>query len=102
MTTKRATEREIEALVNELGSWTVVDGKLHREYRFGDFVQAFGFMAQAALVAERAAHHPEWFNVYSRVIVDLTTHEAQGITHKDLDLAREMEGIAGRIHAGRI
>jgi 4a-hydroxytetrahydrobiopterin dehydratase len=78
-----------------LGSWTIVDGKLHREYRFRDSVQAFGFMAQVALLAERAAHHPEWFNVYNRAVVDLTTHEAGGITRKDLDLAREMEEIAG-------
>jgi len=64
------------------------------QYRFRDFVQAFGFMTQVALLAERAAHHPEWFNVYNKVAVDLTTHEAQAITQKDLDLAREMEQIA--------
>lgn len=94
MTLTRATETEIRQALADLGSWTIVDGKLHREYRFRDFVQAFGFMTQAALLAERAAHHPEWFNVYNRVVVDLTTHEAGGITHKDLDLAREMEQIA--------
>ena len=54
-------------------------------------------MTQVALVAERAGHHPEWFNVYNRVVVDLTTHEAQGITQKDFDLAREMEQMAGRV-----
>ncbi len=95
MTTSRATEAEIQTALAELRSWTVASGKLHREYQFRDFVQAFGFMAQAALLAERAAHHPEWFNVYNKVVVDLTTHEAQGITQKDLDLAREMEQIAG-------
>lgn len=94
MTTK-ATDREIRAALEELGAWTILDGKLHREYAFRDFVQAFGFMTQAALLAERAAHHPEWFNVYNRVVVDLTTHEAGGITAKDLALAREMERIAG-------
>jgi 4a-hydroxytetrahydrobiopterin dehydratase len=82
-------------VIADLGSWTVEGGKLHREYRFRDFVGAFGFMAQIALLAERADHHPEWFNVYNRVVVDLTTHEAQGITQKDLDLAREMEQIGG-------
>jgi 4a-hydroxytetrahydrobiopterin dehydratase len=96
MTIAKATEPEIQEALAELGSWTIVDGKLHREYRFRDFVQAFGFMAQVALLAERAAHHPEWFNVYNKVVVDLTTHEAQGITQKDLDLAREMEEMAGR------
>jgi 4a-hydroxytetrahydrobiopterin dehydratase len=96
MSQPTATEAEIQELIAELGSWTVESGKLHREYRFRDFVQAFGFMAQVALLAERAAHHPEWFNVYNRVVVDLTTHEAGGITQKDLDLAREMEQIAGQ------
>ncbi len=93
MTVEKATEPEIQGVLAELGSWTVEKGKLHREYRFRDFVHAFGFMAQAALVAERAAHHPEWFNVYNRVVVDLTTHEAGGITEKDFALARAMEQI---------
>jgi 4a-hydroxytetrahydrobiopterin dehydratase len=97
MTIPKSTEQEIEAALAELGSWTVESDKLHREYKFRDFVQAFGFMTQAALLAERAAHHPEWFNVYNRVVVDMTTHEAQGITQKDLDLASEMEELAGRM-----
>jgi 4a-hydroxytetrahydrobiopterin dehydratase len=97
MAAKAATHQEIQAVVDELGSWTVADGMLHREYRFRDLVQAFGFMTQVTLVAERAAHHPEWFNVYNRVLVDLTPHEAQGITRKDLELAREMEQMAGRV-----
>ena len=96
MTITRATESEIQKAIAELDSWTVENDKLHREYKFRDFVQAFGFMAQAALLAERAAHHPEWFNVYKKVVVDLTTHEAGGITQKDFDLAREMEQIAER------
>jgi 4a-hydroxytetrahydrobiopterin dehydratase len=97
MTIREATEAEIQDLIAELGTWTVESGKLHREYKSRTFVQAFGFMAQVALLAERAAHHPEWFNVYNKVVVDLTTHEAGGITQKDLDLAREMEQIAGQI-----
>jgi 4a-hydroxytetrahydrobiopterin dehydratase len=97
LTGTKATESEIQKVIAELESWTIEDGKLHREYRFRDFVQAFGFMSQVALLAERAAHHPEWFNVYNRVVVDLTTHEAQGITQKDFDLAREMEEIVGQM-----
>ncbi|MFC2046592.1 4a-hydroxytetrahydrobiopterin dehydratase [Chloroflexota bacterium] len=93
----KATEIDIRKTLAELASWTIENGKLHREYRFRDFVQAFGFMAQVALLAERAAHHPEWFNVYNKVVVDLTTHEAQGITQKDFDLAGEMEQIADRM-----
>ena len=96
MTVTKATEAEIQKAMAELGSWSVENGKLHREYQFRDFVQAFGFMAQVALLAERANHHPEWFNVYKKVVVDLTTHEAGGITQKDFDLAREMEQIAER------
>jgi 4a-hydroxytetrahydrobiopterin dehydratase len=94
MTIPKATETEIQEVIAELGSWSVESGKLHREYKFRNFVEAFGFMAQAALLAERANHHPEWFNVYNRVVVDLTTHEAGGITQKDFDLAREMEQAA--------
>ena len=97
MTMRKATEPEIQKAIAELGTWAVKGGKLHREYRFRTFVQAFGFMAQVALLAERAAHHPEWFNVYNKVVVDLTTHDAGAITQKDLDLAREMEQIAGRM-----
>lgn len=93
MSASRVTEAEIQSSIGELGHWTLVEGKLHREYVFRDFVQAFGFMAQVALLAERVGHHPEWFNVYNKVIVDLTTHEAEGITQKDLELARSMEGI---------
>jgi len=95
MAISKVTEAEIQKMLAELDAWTVVDGKLHREFKFRNFVHAFGFMAKAALLAERAAHHPEWCNVYNRVVVDLTTHEAGGITQKDLDLAREMEQIAG-------
>ena len=97
MTMAKIPEPEIQKAVADLGPWTAENCRLHREYRFRDFVQAFGFMTQAALLAERAAHHPEWLNVYNRVVVDLTTHEASGITQKDLDLAREMEQIAGQM-----
>jgi 4a-hydroxytetrahydrobiopterin dehydratase len=94
MAVAKATDQEIQAALAGLESWSLKEGKLHREYAFQDFVQAFGFMAQAALLAERAAHHPEWFNVYNKVIVDLTTHEAGGISEKDFDLARQMEELA--------
>jgi 4a-hydroxytetrahydrobiopterin dehydratase len=94
MTATKATESEIQQALSELESWTVENGKLHREYKFRSFVEAFGFMTQAALLAERANHHPEWFNVYNQVVVDLTTHEAGGITQKDFELAREMEQVA--------
>lgn len=74
--------------------WTLEDGKLHRRYLFADFVAAFGFMTQMALVAERMNHHPEWFNVYNQVRVDLTTHDAAGITALDIELANAMNKAA--------
>ena len=94
MPTKKLDTDEIARLLAQLPGWTVEGGKLHREYRFTDFVEAFGAMTSAALVAERMDHHPEWFNVWNTVRVDLTTHDAGGITAKDFDLAAAMERIA--------
>lgn len=93
-TLRKVTDEEVQAFIAQHSLWSVENGKLHREYVFDNFVQAFGFMTQVALVAERADHHPEWFNVYRKVIVDLSTHEAGGITERDFDLARKMEAIA--------
>jgi len=75
--------------------WSVADGKLRKEFQFRNFVEAFGFMTKAALVAESMDHHPEWFNVYKTVRVDLSTHEAGGITELDFELASRMESLAG-------
>lgn len=85
---------EIEAALASLPGWTLASGKLHRELRFPDFVAAFGFMAQSALHAEKLDHHPEWSNVYGKVVVDLVTHDAKGVTELDLELARRMNAIA--------
>lgn len=85
---------EVVRLLAQLPGWTVEAGKLHREYRFTNFVEAFGVMTSIALVAERMDHHPEWFNVWNTVRVDLTTHDAGGITAKDFELAAAMERIA--------
>ncbi len=85
---------ELAAAVEALPSWSVVDGKLHRDLSFPDFVHAFGFMASVALVAEARNHHPEWSNVYASVVVDLTTHDAGGITAKDTALARTIDELA--------
>jgi len=91
------------AIADALGSlnasaaspWTVQDGKLHKEFQFKDFNEAFGFMTRAALVAESMDHHPEWFNVYKTVRIDLATHDAGGITELDFALAGRMEIIVG-------
>ncbi len=92
----KATDEQIQEFISQFSSWSVENDKLHREYVFGNFVQAFGFMTEAALIAERTDHHPEWFNVYKKVVVDLATHEAGGITERDFNLAKSMEKIAAK------
>ncbi|PZC49586.1 MAG: 4a-hydroxytetrahydrobiopterin dehydratase [Chloroflexi bacterium] len=77
-----------------LPGWTVAEGKLRRAFQFDDFVQAFAFMTASALRAEKLDHHPEWFNVYNRVVVELTTHDAGGISEMDFVLASAMNAIA--------
>jgi len=93
----KLTDSQISEGLVSLAGWKVVDGKLHREYKFADFAHAFGFMATAAPTIEKNDHHPEWANVYNRVTVDLTTHSAGGITQKDLELAKLLEGIAKQL-----
>lgn len=84
----------IEAKLLDIPGWELREGKLHREFRFDDFVRAFGFMSAAAIVAEKMDHHPEWCNVYNKVTVDLTTHDAGGITELDFELAGAMSALA--------
>lgn len=91
-------DAEVERRLRALPQWTRREGKLHREYRFADFVGAFGFMTSCALAAEAMNHHPEWCNVYHTVRVDLVTHDAGGITENDFTLAARMEQLA-RAHA---
>ncbi len=93
---RKLEDSEIQKELKDLAGWTLTAGKLHREYRFQNFVEAFGFMASAALVAESMNHHPEWFNVYHTVKVDLTTHDAGGISKLDFELARKLESLAVR------
>lgn len=68
-------------------------GGIRRTFRFADFAEAFGFMARVAIVAEKADHHPEWFNVYNRVEILLTTHDAGGLSERDIDLARNIDAM---------
>jgi 4a-hydroxytetrahydrobiopterin dehydratase len=98
MSVEKMTDEQIGAGLNELSGWELKNDKLHREFKFKNFVQAWGFMSQIAILAERADHHPEWSNVYSRVTIDLTTHEAGGISQRDFDLAAKInEVLAGTI-----
>lgn len=89
----RLDPEAIEAELKSLDGWTLVDGKLHKEFEFEDFNQAFGFMSRASMHIEKINHHPEWFNVYNRLVVDLTTHDAGGITQNDVNLARFLNSI---------
>jgi len=91
---KKDLEKRIEELNQDLSEdWILQDGKLYKEFGFSDFIAAFGFMSQVAITAEKMNHHPEWSNVYNKVNVHLSTHEANGITDKDFKLAQKMEGF---------
>ena len=90
----RLSSREIEDKLANLDGWSVAEGKLTRDFKFADFVRAFGFMASAAIEAEKLNHHPEWSNVYNKVTVNLVTHEAKGITLLDFELAEKMNALA--------
>jgi 4a-hydroxytetrahydrobiopterin dehydratase len=96
MTQKLAGEARKAALAR-LKGWSETSGRdaITRKFVFADFNEAFGFMTRAALVAEKLDHHPEWFNVYKTVEVTLSTHDAGGLTERDIKLAEAMEKIAG-------
>ena len=88
---------ERDAAVGELAGWSEVDGRdaIQKSFKFKNFNEAFGFMTRVALVAEKMDHHPEWFNVYNKVDVILSTHDAGGLTRKDIALAEAMDSFAG-------
>jgi 4a-hydroxytetrahydrobiopterin dehydratase len=90
----KLSAEQVDTELKQLAGWQVRESKLHREYKFADFIHAFGFMAAAALAIEKMNHHPEWLNVYDRVTVDLTTHDSGGITKNDVELARLLDQIA--------
>ena len=83
--------------MGQLPGWSAVEGRdaIAKTFRFKDFNAAFGFMSRVALLAERMDHHPEWFNVYNRVEVTLATHDAGGVTERDVRMAKFMDEIAG-------
>ena len=94
MAVEKLSADQLNAALKELSNWELKEEKLHRELQFSNFVQAWGFMSQVAIHAEKANHHPEWFNVWNKVIIDLTTHEAEGISQRDIDLAQKIDEIA--------
>ena len=91
-------QSEIDDALKELnkefnGSWSIKEEKLHREFKFSDFVSAFGFMTRVAILAEKADHHPDWSNEYNSVVINLTTHEANGLSKKDFELAHKISKL---------
>ena len=90
----RLTDEQVRERLGSIPGWDLAGDKLHREFRFKDFKRAFSFMTAVALVAEGLDHHPDWSNVYNKVRVHLTTHEAGGLTQRDLDLAARMDALA--------
>ena len=90
----RLSQEDIESELKNLPGWSIKDQKLHKEFEFESFNQAFGFMTRAAMEIEKMNHHPEWFNVYNRITVDLTTHDAGGITKNDVNLAKILNSLA--------
>ena len=97
MAIAQLTPDERTAALATLPHWTLSEDSLaiSRTLTFADFAQAFGFMARVAIVAEKADHHPEWFNVYNRVEVRLTTHDASGLSQRDVALAQAIDGFVG-------
>ena len=89
----KLSESSIEEKLKNLPGWSVKNDKLYKEFQFNDFNQAFGFMTRAAMEIEKMNHHPEWFNVYNKITVELTTHDAGGITDNDVNLARILNSL---------
>jgi len=94
MVLTKLSDEQIKKELANLPGWSIVNGKLHKDFVFKDFIEAFGFMCTASLHIEKMNHHPEWFNVYNKVKVDLTTHDAGGITQNDINLARTLNSLA--------
>ena len=90
---EKLSETQIEEAVASLDGWQLQDGKLHRQFKFKTFVEAWGFMSRVALLAEKMNHHPEWFNVWNTVRIDLSTHEVGGLSNFDVELATKINAL---------
>jgi len=93
MVLTKLSDDQIQTTLNDLDGWSVVNGKLHKEFEFSDFNEAFGFMTRASMHIEKMNHHPEWFNVYNKLVIDLMTHDAGGITENDINLANILNSL---------
>lgn len=90
---QKLTDSQIQEKLPSIAGWTVENGKLHRELKFDNFIEAFGFMSKVAIHAEKMNHHPEWFNVYNTVKIDLATHDVGGISELDFQLAETINSL---------
>ena len=90
---EKLSDGEIQENLKVLNGWSVVNGKLHKEIEFADFIGAWQFMTIAVTEIEKMNHHPEWFNVYNKLVIDLMTHDAGGITENDINLAKYFDKI---------
>ena len=95
MAATKLSSQEISGELARLPGWSIEDGKLRRVFEFRDFTQAFGFMAQVALAAEKMDHHPDWSNSWNKVVIELSTHSAGGLTNNDFALATRIQRIFG-------
>lgn len=97
MAVDKLTDTERSEALARLAGWTYAPNRdaILKTFRFKDFVEAWGFMSRVAILAEKADHHPEWFNVYNRVEVLLTTHDCNGLSARDVALAEAMDRLAG-------
>ena len=95
----KLSKKEIARNLRSIRKWKLLKGKLHREYKFKSFEDAISFMARSSLEIVKLDHHPEWFNVYNIVIIDLVTHDVSGISNYDFILAKKLEKIASVFHA---
>jgi 4a-hydroxytetrahydrobiopterin dehydratase len=93
MTKTKLTDKEITVAIAKLPEWKIADEKLNRAFKFNSFVDAFTFMTKVAFVAEKMDHHPEFFNVYNRVVIDLATHDVDGISNLDIELAQKINDL---------
>lgn len=91
----KLTDAERKSALTTLAAWQMVDGKdaIHRAFKFKDFIEAWGFMNRVALLAQAQDHHPEWFNVYNKVEITLTTHDCKGLSARDVRLAQDIDKL---------
>ncbi|MCH7682839.1 MAG: 4a-hydroxytetrahydrobiopterin dehydratase [Gemmatimonadetes bacterium] len=93
---EKLSDEQIQARLGDIPGWKIVADKLHREFQFKNFAEAFGFMTSLALHAEAKGHHPEWFNVYNRVVIDLNAHDVGGLSAFDCEFTAAANALYGR------